>query len=135
MIKRKFQFCILVVCYLFIVSCQKESFSTSGDIKLKFVPDTVSFDTIFTTFGSTTQSLRVKNPSNQAITISRIYLAGGENSPFRLNINGLKNYEDQNVRLSGGDSLYIFVEVTVDPTDQGDPLLVHDSIIFELNGH
>lgn len=135
MVKKLLSFLFFVCIVFLIFSCQKETFSTSGNIKLKFAPDTVSFDTIFTTFGSTTQRLRIKNPSNHSINISRIYLAGGENSPFRLNINGVKSYEDRDVRISKGDSLYIFVEVTVDPTNQDNPMIVQDSIIFELNGN
>lgn len=34
-----------------------------------------------------------------------------------------------------GDSLFVFVQVTVDPTGSTSPLLIKDSVIFETNGN
>ena len=70
----------------------------SADVQLEFSVDTLMFDTIFTTVGSTTQRLKVYNPYQENVLISRIRLAGGDFSNFRLNINGqMENeaYEDQ----------------------------------------
>ena len=135
MIKRKIQFCLFAVFCLVIISCQKEKFTTSGDFKLQFSTDTISFDTIFTRIGSVTQRFTVKNPSQYSVRISRIFLAGGEKSPFRININGVGGDEDQNVTISSGDSIYIFAEVTVDPTGQNNPMIIKDSIVFNVNGN
>jgi hypothetical protein len=135
MIKRRIQFCLFVIFCLVLVSCQKEKFTTSGAYKLQFSTDTVSFDTIFTSIGSSTQRFKVKNPSKYSVSISKIFLAGGENSPFRLNINGVKGNEDHDVIISSGDSIFIFVEATIDPTGQNNPMIIKDSIIFELNGN
>ena len=135
MIKRKIQFYLLVIFCLVIISCQKEKFKTSGDFKLQFSTDTVSFDTIFTSIGSVTQRFTVKNPGKYSVRISRIFLTGGEKSPFRLNINGVGGNEDHDVTISSGDSIYIFAEVTVDPTGQNNPMIIKDSIVFELNGN
>jgi len=117
-----------------LFSCRQEEFTTNPDAKLEFASDTITFDTIFTSIGSTTQWFTVKNPNKQSVNITKIFLAGGENSPFRLNINGMAAAEDYNVSISGGDSLYIFVEVTIDPTGQNNPMIIHDSIVFNLNG-
>ena len=136
MIKRKIQFCLFGIFFLLIViSCQKEKFITSSDFKLQFSSDTVSFDTIFTNTGSTTQWLTIKNPSKYSVNISQISLAGGKNSPFRLNINGVGSNEDHDVTISSGDSIFIFVEVTVDPVRQNTPMVIKDSIVFSLNGN
>lgn len=137
MIKIKNQFCYFLLFFflLFITSCQKEKFSTSSDFKLQFSIDTVSFDTIFTRIGSTTQWMTVKNPSKYSINISKIFLAGGAKSPFRLNINGLAGYEDSDIKMSSGDSIFIFVEVTIDPAEKNNPMLIQDSIVFEVNGN
>ncbi len=116
-------------------SCNQEEFTSNPDAKLQFATDTVTFDTVFTTIGSTTKWFTVKNPNKQAVNISKIFLAGGENSPFRLNINGLATNEDFDVDISGGDSLFIFVEVTIDPTGQNNPMVFRDSIVFNLNGN
>lgn len=114
-------------------SCEKEEFYTSIEANLKFSTDTVLFDTIFTTIGSSTQMLKVKNPYNKIIKISSISLAGGENSPFRLNIDGYAGIRLQDIELKEKDSLYIFVEITIDPNNSNLPLVVKDSIIFSLN--
>lgn len=135
MTERKTQLWLFVIFCLAIISCQKEKFTTSGDIKLQFSTDTVSFDTIFTSIGSTTQWLTVKNPSKYSVSISKIFLAGGEKSPFRLNVNGVSCVEDQDIKIYSGDSIFIFVEATIDPTGQNNPMIIKDSVIFELNGN
>ncbi|MBT3209211.1 MAG: hypothetical protein HN704_01145 [Bacteroidetes bacterium] len=126
-------FLSLVISFFF--SCQKDSFITDTDAKLSFSMDTVLFDTVFTTIGSTTQQLRVLNKHNKTIQISEIYLAGGDISNFRLNINGVQTIETENIEIAANDSMYIFIEVTVDPNDQNSPLIITDSIIFSTNGN
>jgi hypothetical protein len=76
----------------------------------------------------------VKNPVDETINISSIYLANGSKSNFRINIDGISSFKANNIELAPKDSLYIFVEVTVDPTNQNTPLLITDSIVFENNG-
>jgi len=121
-----------VILFLFL-SCEKEVYYTSMDADLIFSQDTVHFDTIFTSIGSSTQRFTVKNPHNQKIKISSIYLAGGENSPYRLNIDGFPGNSLTDIELREKDSLYIFVEVTIDPINSDLPMVVQDSIIFEFN--
>ncbi len=118
-----------------LFSCEKERFFTGDSGSLAFSCDTVMFDTVFTTIGSTTKHFQVKNPYNKALMISEIYLAGRENSNFRLNIDGVKALQLENVELPAGDSIYIFVEVTVDPQNQNSPLVVKDSVVFITNGN
>ena len=60
---------------------------------ITFSTDSITFDTIFTTFGSTTRRFTVKNTYNENVLISRIRLAGGEFSNFRLNVNGIEGNE------------------------------------------
>lgn len=122
---------VLTLGYFF--SCKDEKYITSSDVKLRFSADTVKFDTVFTTLGSTTQNLKIYNPYSQKVLISSIKLAKGATSNFRLNINGVAANEAHNVEIAPFDSLYIFVEVTVDPNGQNLPLVVKDSIVFETN--
>lgn len=93
------------------------------------------FDTIFTTIGSTTQHFTVHNPYDEDILISRIKLAGGDISSFRLNINGEVENEVFEVEVPARDSIYIFVEVTIDPNGQNLPMVVQDSIEFTTNAN
>ena len=117
------------------MSCQKEDFNTDGSVTLGFSTDTVSFDTIFTSIGSTTKQLKLYNPLKQYIRISKIYLAGGENSFFRLNVDGEVSKSVENVEIPPKDSLYIFIEVTIDPFGVNNPLVINDSIVFITNGN
>jgi len=119
--------------YLF--SCEDEKYLSSADVKLRFSVDTVMFDTVFTTIGSTTQHLKIYNPYSQKVLISSIKLAKGEVSNFRLNINGVSSNAIQNLEIAPFDSMYIFVEVTIDPSGQNLPLVVKDSIEFVTNSN
>ena len=123
----------LFLILLVIFACEKEEFNTSADAHLIFSQDTILFDTVFTTIGTATQRFTVKNPYNKNINLSSIYLAGGENSPYRLNIDGYPGKILNDIDLRAKDSLYIFVEVTVDPNNSDLPLVVQDSIVFSFN--
>ena len=129
------QIWIILGIIILLFSCEKENFFTGDSASLTFSCDTVLFDTVFTTIGSTTKHFLVKNPYSKDLKISEIYLAGGENSNFRLNIDGLKALQLENIELPAGDSLYVFVEVTVDPQNQNSPMVVKDSVVFITNGN
>ncbi|HKI89470.1 MAG TPA: hypothetical protein VKA38_10605, partial [Draconibacterium sp.] len=107
----------------------------SNDVQLEFSVDTLMFDTIFTTVGSTTQRLKVYNPYEENVLISRIRLGGGDFSNFRLNINGQMENEAYEVEVPARDSIFIFVEVTIDPNGQNLPMVVQDSIQFTTNSN
>lgn len=107
--------------------------SSSG---LAFSTDTLVFDTVFTSVGSTTRRIKVINPNRTAITIHKTFLGSqitGAKSPFRLNINGIPANSAAKISLAGLDSLYIFAEVTINPTQANAPIMVYDSVIFETN--
>ncbi|MBL0049761.1 MAG: hypothetical protein IPP32_16900 [Bacteroidetes bacterium] len=117
-------------------SCRKdEKITTDTSAKLDFSGDTVLFDTVFTTVGSTVSSLIIYNRNDKKVVVSSIKLAGGDNSAFRLNIDGVPGASASNIEISGNDSLFIFVEVTVDPNNALSPFLVNDTIVFETNGN
>ena len=141
MIRRKayFRSFILLVSIglftLWISSCKKKEagFDTSSSLYLSV--DTITFDTVFTTIGSSTEYFMIRNKSSKPLNISKIYLAGGQASKFRINIDGLSGVSFTDMELPANDSLYAFVEVTIDPNGGNTPLLVTDSIVFETNGH
>lgn len=116
-------------------SCTREEFPSNHKARLEFTADTLTFDTVFTVIGSVTKRLTVKNPDKHPVSISNIFLVGNSVSPFRLNINGITTNEDFDVRIPGGDSIFIFVEVTIDPTGENMPMVVQDSIVFNLDGN
>jgi hypothetical protein len=119
--------------FLFVgmmVSCERD-YSFRGDGRgLSFSMDTLMFDTVFTTMGSSTLRLKVYNPYNEDLTIDAIELAGGDESNYRININGNDISLLQDVRIRSRDSLFIFVEVTIDPAGVDAPFIVSDSVMF-----
>jgi hypothetical protein len=110
------------------LACDPLANPVSG--RIEFSSDTVSFDTVFSGVGSATREFRAINRGKEPVLIDRIWLAGGEASPFRLNINGVPSTEADNLLLAQGDSLFVFVEVTVDPTGEDSPVAVIDSVVF-----
>jgi hypothetical protein len=123
-----------VVAVIFaLFSCEDDGYMTSPDAQLQFSADTITFDTVFTTIGSTTQYFTVHNPYEESVLISRIRLAGGDLSSFRLNINGELGNEMYEIEVPPKDSIYVFVEVTIDPNGQNLPMVVQDSIELTTN--
>ncbi len=125
----------VVAIIISLFSCEDEGYLNSPDAQLKFSLDTITFDTIFTTIGSTTQRFTVHNPYNENILISRIRLSGGDFSSFRLNINGEVGNEVFETEVPARDSIFIFVEVTIDPNFENLPMVVQDSIEFTTNSN
>ncbi len=120
---------------LFFSSCKKEILNTSPDVKLAFSNDSVIFDTVFTSLGSATHRLMVYNPAHSKIRISDIRLEKGKNSDFRINIDGEASFDKQDVEIAGGDSLFIFARVTIDPNNASNPFVVEDRLLFNTNGN
>ncbi|MFA7274508.1 MAG: right-handed parallel beta-helix repeat-containing protein [Crocinitomicaceae bacterium] len=115
-----------------LVSCKKPLSFSNGN--LNFSTDTVVFDTVFTTVGSTTKRLKIYNPGKSTLKIDEIELMGGSSSPFRLNVDGLKGKLFSEIEMEKEDSLFIFVEVTLSVNNGTLPLIVEDRIRFRTNG-
>jgi hypothetical protein len=118
-----------------IWSCGKEVLYEDPSARLVFSADTVLFDTIFTSTGSATKHFKVFNPYDRSLKISEIYLAGGADSPYRINVDGIPGKVFNDIVLRGGDSLFVFVETTIDPLDADTPLIVEDSLVFKTSGN
>jgi hypothetical protein len=116
-------------------SCREDEFTSSSSDKLGYSDDTITFDTIFTTIGSVTHAFKIYNSNNKFIRISSAYLKGGENSKFRLNINGVPGREFENIEIPPDDSIFVFVEVTLDLVNDNNPVLVEDAVVFSYNGN
>lgn len=115
-------------------SCRRDFDTVPSNGRLEFSRDTVFLDTVFTNIGSATFRLKVFNRSGSDISIPSIRLAGGENSPFRLNVGGDPGKNFENVRILERDSLFIFVETTLnidDFTGSEKEFLVTDEILFD----
>ena len=123
---------IIIALYFSTTGCSKKNFYSKNN--LTFSVDTLVFDTVFTTIGSTTKSFKIYNPESKTVQIDEVELMGGENSPFRINLDGLIGDNFSNIRIEGNDSLFVFVEVTLNVNNQNSPLIIEDSIRFQTNG-
>ena len=111
-----------------------DHYSTNPTYRLSFSTDTLAFDTIFSTIGSTTRQFMIYNKISEPLSIESIMLASGEATGFRMNVDGRKGSSFNNVGILANDSMYVFVEVTVDPNGGNQPLLIQDSVLFTVNG-
>ena len=114
----------IVAVSLSMVSCKKNNLLSKKN--LSFSVDTLVFDTVFTTIGSTTKQFKIYNNESKTVQIDEIELVGGESSPFRMNVDGLMGTKMTNIKLEGKDSLFVFVEVTLDINSQSLPLIIED---------
>lgn len=130
------KFCLLLtVVFIILSSCDHRIYYEGGMASVEFSDDTIHFDTVFTSLGTTTRELRVINPYKKWLHIDRIELAGGDSSPFRLNIDGNPSKRINGIDIAPGDSLFIFIDAIIDPNDLDNPVLINDSIEFELKGN
>jgi hypothetical protein len=123
--------CLLILFTLSISSCGKHVILSKNN--LSFSKDTVVFDTVFTTIGSTTQQFKIYNTDSKTIRIDEIELMGGTSSKFSMNVDGLQGTKIEDLYIEGGDSLFVFVEVTLDPNGSNLPMVIEDSIRFKSN--
>ena len=128
-------FPLLTLLLVLFFGCRKDEFITDGSVQLRFSQDTVLFDTVFTTIGSTTQLLKVYNDEDQPVMISNIRLEGSNASNYRINVDGEPGVNFNGLAIEPEDSLFIFVEVTIDPGISNLPFIVEDQIVFETNGN
>ena len=122
--------CVPVVLLLFS-NCKKDQFGTGP---LTFSNDTLTFDTVFTTLGSTTQYFKVFNNGKKQIKIDNIQLAHLVGTQFRINVDGVPGSQFSSVIIPPKDSIYVFVEVTVDPNNTTTPYVIIDKVNFTIGG-
>ncbi len=113
-------------------SCRKDFEYTESSGRLSFSRDTVYLDTVFTNIGSSTYTLKVFNDTKKDILIPNISLRNGNESYYRLNVDGVAGKEFTNIPIYAEDSLFVFVETTIDITDNSlNELLYTDAILFD----
>ncbi len=130
----------IVISIILMNACQEDNFDGSSDIQLEFSLDTLKFDTVFTQLGSATRTIKAYNPHSRPIMISEVYLEEQANSKFRINVDGYavdSGDKALEIPVAANDSIYIFVEVTIDPDAplSISPFVLHENLIFETNGN
>lgn len=124
-----FSFLILVV-LITVSSCRKDFTTIPNFGNLEFSKDTVFLDTIFTNIGSSTYTLKVYNRNSKTITIPSIQLENGITSNYRLNVDGIPGKSFSDIDILARDSIFIFIETTVDVNTISNPLYT-DRILFD----
>ncbi|MBX2814371.1 MAG: hypothetical protein KTR24_00165 [Saprospiraceae bacterium] len=139
---RRFSYCsfLLLMCLGVLLfwgnACTKIEFTEDQSVRLEFSLDTLSFDTVFTSVGSATRSFRVRNTEEKFVRISNIKLEQSETF-FRMNVDGIPGNVATDIEIPPNDSIWIFVEVTVDPDQPTSvsPFVINQRISFETNGN
>lgn len=130
-------FFLFIIAAISLTSCRKDFDFEPSNGNLGFSKDTVYLDTVFTNIGSSTYTLKVYNRSDKDISIPTIQLGKGMNSKYRMMVDGMQGTEGKifnNVELLAKDSLYIFIETTIDYNDFANPeaeYLYTDQIVFD----
>lgn len=115
------------------LGCKDEDkFTSSSGAILAFSNDSIRFDTVFTTVGSSTKRFMVYNNNKEGVRIANVSFRSGGAAGFRINLDGQYGTSFSNVEVLGSDSLFCFVEVTVNPQDNDNPVVIDDQIVFTL---
>lgn len=135
--KRSLYFTLTLSTLLFWSSCRKDLEFSPSTGNLQFSKDTVYLDTVFTNIGSSTYNLKVYNKSHTDIVIPSVRLGLGEASAYRLNVDGMAGKVFENIEILAKDSLYIFIETTIDITNVSNTTqyLYTDQIEFDAGGN
>lgn len=131
---RILSFLFVTFILVLVSSCRNDFEFEPSTGKLEFSRDTVYLDTVFTNIGSSTYTLKVYNRSNKDIKIPSIRLGEGENSKYRLMVDGMPGKVFSNVELLAKDSMFVFIETTIDYSEYANSettFLYTDKIEFD----
>lgn len=130
---KRLLFFLAFVSVLLMACDNNDSFSNDRSHRLTFAVDTVRFDTLFTTVPSSTRSFWIYNFSGDGLRVSSIRLERGNQSGFRVNVDGtFVNPVATDIEVRKGDSIRVFVEITAYENRSKDPKLVEDNLLFTL---
>ncbi len=124
----------LLTVFLFVLgnSCRKDFEYPPSEGNLAFSKDTVYLDTIFSGIVSSTYSLKIYNRTETDIEIPSIRLTQGQQSKYRLNVDGRAGKEFSNIPIFARDSIFIFIETTIDISNNATlNFLYTDAIEFD----
>ena len=136
---RKLHNILYLLLALFIVAaCEDDdSFSISSGNQLTFSEDTLHLDTVFSTVPTRTKIFKVYNKSGDGIRCSKIRLDRGNQTGFRVNVDGtylgkVNGYMTSDVEIRKNDSIMVFVELTSPENGKKEPQHMQDKLIFML---
>lgn len=118
---RHYIYILFIGFVLSLTSCRQDFDFEPSTGGLEFSKQTVYLDTVFSNIGSSTYTLKVYNRSDKDIEIPILKLAQGENSKYRLMVDGIPGKVFNNVELLAKDSMFIFIETTIDYSEYANP--------------
>ncbi len=145
MLRRYFKLFVLIV---FVssafYSCKKLDNFTNQAVQLRFSTDTLNFDSLFGKLYNASDSIsvyprsitlqvRVSNPSSYDVK-TNISLAGNIYGFFRLNVDGRPGKQFEQIEIGANDSIYIFVQASIDTVQVIGFQEIIDQLLFETNG-
>ncbi|MBC7946957.1 MAG: hypothetical protein H7Y42_03690 [Chitinophagaceae bacterium] len=125
----------ILAAVILLHACRKDSFITAPDARVTITADTLKYDTVFTSSGSVTRFFKIVNENNQKLRLSSVKIMGGATSPFKMNVDGLATQHATNIDIEANDSIYVFVQVNINPATPNLPFVVRDSIQVSYNGN
>ena len=130
--RRRYTLILSLLVIILWSSCRKDFEYAPSSGNLSFSKDTVFLDTIFTNIGSSTYALTVYNKTGFDMEIPSVRLGQGQQSNYRLNVDGIPGKEFQGIPLRARDSLFIFIETTFDIGQVNGPTFLYtDAIQFD----
>ena len=114
-----------------------DSFTTSSSNLLTFSLDTVRLDTVFSRIPTYTRTFWVYNKSGDGVRCSRIALEKGNQTGFRVNVDGTflgssAGFQVSDIEIRNKDSIRVYVELTSPANNKPQPTLLEDNLVFLL---
>ncbi|MDR1373331.1 MAG: hypothetical protein LBJ17_09515 [Dysgonamonadaceae bacterium] len=125
---------VVIICCCTACGDDTEKYSHNPAHLLTFSTDTLSFDTLLTAVNSPVKAFRAYNRNSSPLLISSVSLEQGDNSPFKINVDGFAGKNITNTEIRAGDSIYIMVNIFPDDLGQTTPTRIRDNIVFITNG-
>ena len=106
----------LLASLLLLAACSDDDhFSMAPNLLLDFSSDTVRLDTCFSTVPTPMKSFWVYNRSGEGIRLQSIRLEKGNQSGFRVNVDGVylgpqTGWQTNQVEVRNRDSVRVFIE-------------------------
>lgn len=135
---RKLTYSLAVLLSLALAGCSDDdSFTMSPNNLLTFSADTIRMDTVFSRVPTSRRSFWVYNNSGNGIRCVNVRLANGNQSGFRVNVDGTylgreSGFQTSNVEVRNKDSIFVNVELTSAQTNKLGPQYMEDNLVFQL---
>lgn len=129
--------CAFLVVFATVACSDDDSFSLSPSNRLTFSHDTIAMDTVFSRVPTAKKTFWIYNRSGDGIRCTNARLERGNQSGFRVNVDGeylgqAQGYQISDIEIRKNDSICVFVELTSPSNYQEEPQKIEDNLVFLL---